>query len=293
MSQQLNDFFDSATPAQINGLVSMGGQPPVHQHPAVAQQEMPQEATQLQDLPEIEAQPDQQVQENQQPVLTELPTQPSAEPTESPQQMRFRELREAKLRAEWERDDYARRLREAQQQHIQPQKIEEDEDYGVSPEDILDGKQLAKVMKKERERNERRTQELLRQQQQAFAANVVENRLRAEMPDIDSVVNNETVAQLKQQYPELAQSLAANTDTYSQMKSAYTLMRKLGIGQQAQPTYDFSADKMKIAQNLAKPKPIQTVSKRQSPLAQAEGGDGYLTEEMRTAIWKETQKYLR
>lgn len=287
----INSFFDNATPAQINQMPTAPAKDPQvqAQHPMV----QPQDMGTLDQLPQVEmseAEPDVPVVEELQAVPA--PIQPE-EPAESKQQKSFRELRESKLRAEWERDELARRIQSYEEAKSRPtqQQPEPEEDFGIGEDEILEGKHIAKIVKQVEKRVERKYQ----QQQQATMQNVTENRLKMELPDIESVLSTDNVKKLNQMYPELAQSISANPDYYSKAKAAYTLMKRLNIVEDAPavPAYDYEADRRRIAQNSAKPKPVQSVISRQSPLAASNAYDGELTDSVRTQLWKEMQKAMK
>lgn len=268
---QMNTFFDSATPAEINGLAE--GQTLQNQ---LAE---PQEEVVEQELNTVEAIP---------PILASTTALPEAAVEETPQQLRFRDLREAKLKAEWERDDMARQIQELRSRS-QPQAApepEDDDDYGVGEDDLVEGKHLAKIVKAVEKKVERRINKQYAQQNAQTQQQLVENRLRQEFPDIDKVLGYSS--QLAAQEPELARSLIANTDSYSQLKATYQMIKKLGIIP-AEPTQD----RQKIQQNMAKPKAVQSVTPRQSGLLDISQYDGNLSEEQKAAIWAETRRLAR
>lgn len=298
----LNSFFDSATPAQINQLTAQPPKQtqPEHQvqpiHPKI-QQAIPT----VDELPEVEMSAEPHVlvapeiespSHQEQPVP--IPQAQAEEPLETPQLRRFREMREARLRAEWERDDMARRLREYEEAKSRPQvQAESEDDFGIDPDAVLEGKDIVKVLKRHEKQIERKIAQQYQQQQQVVMQNVVENRLKMEMPDIDNVVNAENIRQLQSMYPELAQSINSNPDLYTKAKAAYTMIKKLNIVPEPQPVYDYEADRRRIAQNTAKPKPVQTVAQRQSPLAASNAYDGELTDAIKNQYWKEMQKAMK
>ena len=280
MSDQINSFFESGMPAQINQIDAAQTGNLQENIQQASQQPM---AT-LQDLPapEVEAAPE-TVQESA--PVQQAPEEPQLVKETGPQKS-FREQRERMLKAEWERDELARRIQTYESSGIQraPQArpVEEEDDLGIAPDDIIEGKHLAKIIKTVEKRTERKVM----QQQEAMMQIMTENRLKTEMPDLDSVVNQDTLKTLRSMYPELAQSINTNPDLYSKAKSAYTLIKKLNIVEPA-PSYDYQQDRARIQQNMAKPKPVQSVAQRQSPLAQSVAYDGELTEGMKAQLWKE------
>lgn len=283
MSDQLNSFFDNATPAQINQMTieSKGDLQAAQQiHPAIEAG-----TTTMQDLPmpEVETQPEVEVKADEPARTPEIPL----EVKESPQQMRFREVREAKLRAEWERDELARRLQSYEsgerQRTPQTKQVEEEEDYGIAADEIIEGKHLAKIIKQVEKRAERKVMA----QQEATLQSMTEMRLKMEMPDLDNVVNSETLNSLRKMYPELANTVNAHPDLYTKAKAAYTIIKKLNISNVETNGYDYEADKRKIQTNMSKPRAIQSVAPRQSALAQSSAYDGELTDALKAQLWKE------
>lgn len=299
----LNSFFDTATPAQINQLTASAPKQAVQQQqPAQHHPQIQQAIPTMDELPEVEAiqaVPDLPVAPEatlpvQEEILVQTVSVQQEEPLETPKQKSFRELREARLRAEWERDELARRLQAYEQAKSAPQVREEpEEDLGIDPDAVLEGKDIVKIVKQIEQRVERRAEKKYYQQQQVMMQNVVENRLKMEMPDIDNVVNGENIRMLQQMYPELAQSINSNPDLYTKAKAAYTMIKKLNIVPEPQPMYDYEADKRRIAQNTAKPRPVQTVAQRQSPLAASHAYDGELTDSVKNQYWKEMQKAMK
>lgn len=267
----LNDFFSNATPAQINQLDTTQ-QPPELPSPVAepVQEEVQEEAAQ--EAPQV-AQPEEQ---QQQPE----------EPKETPSQMRFRELRERMLKAEWEREQLTKRLAamETERAPRQPEK-DEDLDLGIAPDELLEGKHLDKIIKAVEKRSEAK----FRQQQAQTMQTMVETRLKAEIPDLDAVVNSETISKLQAEYPDIASSIYSNPDLYSKAKAAYTMITKLGL---ANPV-DYSQDKQRIKQNLAKPKHVSSINTRPSALSQAESFESAsLSEQTKEQLWKEMRKAM-
>jgi len=224
---------------------------------------------------EIE-QPDEQVQE--QPEVQEEPKPQQ----ESVQAKNFRQIKELKERAEWERDELRRRLEsyETSKQQVKPQEIEE-QDININPDDLVEGKHLNKYDKKIR-----KLQDDLRIYQQQTQLAATETRLKNQYPDFDKVVSKDNIEQLKANYPELAETLnASSTDLYSKAVSAYTLIKKLGIS----PDDVYQQDREKAIKNAAKPRPLASVSPQQgeSPLSKANAFANGLTDELKDQLRKE------
>lgn len=263
----LNDFFSNATPAQINQLDT---------------------TQQPQELPSPVAEPVQEEVQEAAPaeqVAVEQPQEPQ-EPQETPQQLRFRELRERMLKAEWEREQLTKRLASLETERT-PRQVEQEEDLdlGIAPDELLEGKHLDKIIKAVEKRSEAK----FRQQQAQTMQTMVETRLKAEIPDLDAVVNSETIAKLQAEYPDIASSIYSNPDLYSKAKAAYTMITKLGL---ANPV-DYSQDKQRIKQNLAKPKHVSSINTRPSALSQAESFESStLSDQTKEQLWKEMRKAM-
>lgn len=173
----------------------------------------------------------------------------------------FRELREKAERLERERNDYALRLAqsEAVKQQINAPAPEEDINFG--DDDLVEGKVLKKVVKKIEQRLERQYQ----QQREV----TTEMMLKSRFNDFDSVVNERTIAQLRDKYPEVAQSLNTQPDPYAKLSAAYTLIKDLNLVDKSPDRYE--EDKEVIQRNLKQPKSASSMGTQTgtTPLSQA------------------------
>ncbi len=199
------------------------------------------------------------------------------EAQESDAARNFRALREAKERAERERDEA---LRIVTQIHSQKKTdpIEEDEDIHLNPDDLVEWKHVDKKIKK--------LESQIKNYQSQSTVAATEARLKSQYPDFDSVVSQQNVAQLSSQYPELANALASTNDLYSQAVSAYTLIKKLGIS----PEEDaYAKDRERAKTNASKPRPLASVSPQQgdSPLSRANAFAQGLTEDLKKQLHQE------
>ncbi len=247
----------------------------------IAQQPVPE--IQFQSEPEVEVQELETA-----PIETEEVVQPVEEAKvaqefkvsqENQRNIRYmRERAEQADRFEKERDELARKLAESQ---ARPQQPEENYDLGLGENDLAEGKHLTKVqreivaLKKE-----------LSQYKQQTAQQVTESRIKAQYPDFDRVVSQENIRALQQQFPEIANTLNSSTDLYSTAVSAYTMIKKLGIVQE--PNYN-TPDKIQAMKNLAKPRPLASLSPQQgdSPLSHANAFANGLTEDLKKQLAKE------
>jgi hypothetical protein len=195
----------------------------------------------------------------------------------------FRQLREQKERIQAERDEALRLL----QQYQQPkQEAEPDEDLGIGDNELAEGRHLSKVGKKIK-----KLENTIKQYEQQAQMNMLELKIKTQFPDFESVVNDQTVAQLKEQHPEIAQALQSTQDVYSKAASAYKLIKQFGIVQDN--SYD--SDKKVIRNNFAKPKTSATLSPQHgtSPLSAANAFANGLTDDVKSKLWQEMKEIKR
>lgn len=202
----------------------------------------------------------------------------------------LRALREAREKAERERDEAYKMLQYVYQSqgHPKPQyknnaPEEEDDTITVGNDDFVEGKHLSKV-----DRKIKKLEQQIRDYQQMSSEYAIESQIKSKYPDYDNVVNNETVEILKNKYPEIAKSISQSTDLYSKAVSAYTLMKKLGIS----PENETLINKQKIRENNTKPKSTNSIS--ESPLNKAAAfADKRLTDELRDVHFKEMMEAIK
>ena len=190
----------------------------------------------------------------------------------------FRALREAKERAEQERDELARQLEEYKNTAPAP---EVEEEFSVQDDEIIEGKQLKVLVKKIRDLKQQ-----VNSYQQYSSANTVEARLRAQFPDFDTVLTKDNVNMLVAAYPEIANSIGASDDLYNKAVSTYTVIKKFGINT---TTPQHEPEKEIAQRNAAKPRPLTSVSPQQgdSPLTRANAFEHGLTEDLKKTLYKE------
>lgn len=222
--------------------------------------------------------------QNPQQATTETSDQTGriASPTKEEHEARnFALLREKALRAERERDEAIRMVREMEAKKQQP--VEEElEDINLRDDEIAEGKHLSKVQKQIKS-----LQTELKKYKQEANLNSVEAKIRTNYPDFDSVVSRENVESLRNSYPELAQVLVSSPDEYSKAASAYTLIKKLGIDSHG----SYEMDKKRVQENVTKPKPLASIGAQTGagPLAHANAFAGGLTKELQQQLIKEMQ----
>lgn len=249
-------------------------------HPMLAHHEDPsmQNETDAPDLHESE--------EYEEEVVEEAPT-------ETPQQMNFRMIRERAERAERERDDAMRYAMQFQQPKQQAQAAPEDDysDIGLDDDGLAEGKHLKKMMKEMRE---------IKKELHTYKAKAIEDttiiKLKTQFNDYDKVMTSENLSRLEQANPELAEMIMNTPDRYKQSKLAYDMVKQYGIYSDAPkaPTYD---NEKAIAQkNSAKPRPLASVSPQQgdSPLSKANAfANGNLSKDMKEQYRREMAEAMR
>jgi len=219
----------------------------------------------------------QETTEHQPDTPEHVSTTDQQQPQESSEERNFRELRQKKAQLERERDTYYKRLQEIEQQQQQqkePPQPQEDDLENLNPDDLVEWRHVKKQLDKLR--NE------VNSYQQQTNMSAAETRLRSELPDVDSVVTQDNLAQLSQSYPEIAQTINSTQDFYTKAKSAYTLIKQLGIAQSQN-------DKQRVEENANKPRPLSSISPQDSdsPMSQANAFAQGLTPELKKQLLRE------
>lgn len=218
---------------------------------------------------------------------TEIPTRGLPVNRVGPQQENFRILRERAEKAEREKEEYARKMAEieARNKPVVQQETDEDLDFNIGADDIAEGKHLTKVGRKIKQLEEKikqadRAREELRQQAES---NAVIAGIKADFPDIDKVVNADTMELLRQKAPHLEKTIRSSTDLYSKAAAAYQAIKDMGL----YVDEGYMADKEKVQKNMAKPRTTASVSGTSSPLSQADIYANGLTPELKDRLHKE------
>lgn len=214
--------------------------------------------------PDMESQ-DNEESGSEQPVdenePTDIPDQ--SQQKNSKKEENLRELRERYAKAERDRDAALAYIASIQQKQ-QPAREEE-----LADDELVEGRYLKKKL------------QVLENQ---IYTSTVESRLKANYNDFDSVVNDKSIRQLRERYPEIAESLYETPNLYNKAVSTYTLIKKLGLA-------DGDASEqsnMRIRANAQKPRSANSVTPHHdSALANASNfQSGRLTEEQKKAIYK-------
>lgn len=198
---------------------------------------------------------------------------------ENNQQARFKELREARDRAAYERDEALRRLQEyeARTSASTSQPHEDEDDLSIDADSLVEGKHLKTVNKK--------IKQLEKSLQQATNT-AIENSLRAKFADFDTVVTQESVALLRDLHPEVANVISASPDLYSKSVAAYNFIKSTGLANQK----NYDMDREQAQRNANKPRPLIS-TKNTSPMAHVnEFANGILTEEYKNQLYKQAKE---
>ncbi len=207
-----------------------------------------------------------------------------AKPSEKAPLQSFRELREAKKRAEEREAELERKLK-AYESASQKSQYEEPE-YEVGSDDLVEGKHLNKY-NKQIQRQQQEIEALKQQNQQAQ----FRTQLLQEMPDFFKVVSKENSEMLEMKYPDIARSLNSSTDAYSTAKAAYNIIKELRLNVED----NYQQEKAIVQKNAAKPRPLASMSPQQgdSPLSKANAFANGLTDELKTQLRKEMESARR
>ena len=230
--------------------------------------------------------PEQQTeQDTQHPLIEEAQAKT---PSEDNASTNLRRLREKTERLERERDEAIRRARELEA-HAKPQVVDNDEDdFKIDENALMEGKDLKKVAQQIRKlKNE------INQYRQQSTVDSAESRLKMQYSDFDKVVCKENIESLRESYPEIAASISANPDIYGRAVSAYTLIKKMGIYND-NPQYE--ADRLVAQRNAAKPRPTASISPQQgdTPLSRANAfADGKVTKELQKQLYQEMVEAMK
>jgi hypothetical protein len=200
----------------------------------------------------------------------------------SPAKESFKSIREAKEKAERERDSYMRHALELEMKYKQQEEqqrkqvaiaAEEPEvDFNIDEDALVDGKHLRAVASK------------IKKLESQLEQRSIEDRIRNQFPDFEKVVSAENVKKLNEQFPEIAQMLRDTGDIMSKASAAYSVIKKFGIHKDV-----YEADKQKAIANASKPRPLASVNPQQgdSPLSKANAFANGLTPELQEQLRRE------
>lgn len=215
-------------------------------------------------------------------IIPDQPDEPAVaappEPKPKSAEYNWRALNEEKQRLEYEN----RMLKEAQQKAQQYQQPEEDLTVNLNDDDLAEGRHLSKVNKKIQKLEKQLVDYQTRMQQLAL-----ENQIKSQYPDFEKVVSAENVSLLNANEPELAMSIGANRDPYSQAIAAYKAIKRMGVVPEVSQVDQEQVERVK--KNTAKPKTTASISTQsESPLARANAFvDGKITKELQNKLYRE------
>ena len=211
------------------------------------------------------------------------PTDTSKRDTE--QARNFRAIKDAAERAARERDEALQRLQEYERRYASPAPSAPEPDtefdgINLKDDELAEGQHLKKIASaiKKLEAKQKAVE------QQSYTNNA-EVRLRSQFGDFDKVMTLQNIQTFSAAYPELAKSINASQDLYDKAVSAYTLIKRFGIYDEA----PYEGDKVRALSNTAKPRPLASVSPQQgdTPLSRANAFANGLTEDLKKKLREE------
>lgn len=207
----------------------------------------------------------------------EQPQQEAASPKPSEDSPNFKRLREEKARLEREKEELLRMM--AQINNPRPAQAPEEPAPSYNPDDLVEWKVVNKEINKIR--NE------FNQYKQQSHETMVEAQLRSRYQDFEKVVSKENLDALKDQEPELYNTIYSSSDLYSKAASAYKMIKQMGIYKD-----DYTADKQRAHHNATKPKPAAVVqpSVGSTALGEAASHSLKLTPELKKKYQEELMK---
>jgi len=165
-------------------------------------------------------------------------------------------------------------------QQLTPKEVDEFE--GIDDDEYLPvGKVKQLVEKKARAIVQAETQKILQQREQANFL----DKLKKQYGDFDDIVNQETLAILEKQDPDLAETIAGLQDPYKIGLQSYKYIKALGIADKVPQARRVAEVEKKLEKNAKTIQSPQAYDKR--PMAQA----FKTTDAERAAIYKEMMEY--
>ena len=190
-------------------------------------------------------------------------------------------IRKAKMQ-----EELIKQLMSNQHSQTQQQAPQEDILQELEREEYASGSKLAKVLKAQEERFQKKLQEFERGAQEQKKSEIG-SQLRREYSDFDNVVNPESIEILQEMYPGRAQAIASISDPYEAALLAYETIKSKGIPDQLTSTRRTKEVDKKLEQNKKTVQSPQSFSSR--PLAQA--FQEPKTKEEKSAVYQEMLKY--
>ncbi len=190
----------------------------------------------------------------------------------------LKRLREKADRAERERDEAVRIVKE-----LKERSSSTEDDLGINADELVEGKHLSKVSKKIRKLEEEIGAYKAHSEQVA-----IESRIKNTYNDFDKIVSEESITRLKEEYPELAESIINTPNLYNKAVAAYTMIKKLGIVSEDK----FDQERQLAQKNANKPRTLTSISPQQgdTPLSRANAFANGLTDDLKSELRREMEE---
>ena len=201
---------------------------------------------------------------------------------------RLRRERDEAIRKSQMQEELMQRILSQQAQQVAPQAPQEDFIESLSKEEYVPGEKVAKGFKKMQEDFNKQLQEVKNQYQQKQYSDSISD-LRREYPDLEDVVNPETLQIVKEKNPRLAKAWQG-LDDYSIYVQAYPYIKNAGILEEVPGVKRIKEVEKKIEQNKKTVQSPQAYEKR--PLAQA-FDIARLSKSQKEELQNEMQQYAR
>lgn len=163
-----------------------------------------------------------------------------------------------------------------------PAPKEDDELDKLGDEDIVTKKQAMKLASRMAESI---AQKVIKERE----ASTVDERLQLKYPDFAQVVTKENIDFLKENEPELAESLSYYPDPFKQGVAVYKLLKKAGVTEGEVVSKPSTQEKEKAIKNSQKPVSVNAVTK-QSAIGNAHMFENGLTPELKASLLKEMRE---
>ena len=212
--------------------------------------------------------------------------------TESQKEYNFRALRERAEAVERRNAELERLLQMNMSQNQQSTKmqIEEDDDFDVSDDSYIEGKQFKKYvnnLKKEL----KKTKQQFEEYSAASSLTNAEIRLKSQFNDFDLVVSADNLSKLKDQKPALYRSIMANQDIYDRGYTAYELIKSAGLSGS-----EYAEQDRKLEENRSKPRAVANANPQSGDTPLARIGDydrRILSEERKEQLRRQVEEAKR
>jgi len=163
--------------------------------------------------------------------------------------LNFKALRQAKKQAERERDELAKKIEELSKSNSNQVSADDD----IYEDDVAQTRREIKDLKNQ----------WIAQQNQV-KTKTIEEKLKSEFPDLETVVNEDNIEVLKARDPNFARIInrAPNDpdELYHRAVAAYTLIKKYGIYIKD----NHEKDRARVEKNMAKPRPASAAAAKSS-----------------------------